>query len=218
MLSTFELHSLTVSEPVSGLDSTGLTCVALGILNTENLDLEPDDDPKLQRLEALCKEARADFESSGSARYEKANAARFLRDTVENTILYIKSNKIVDSDQGFPRPTAPEYEEKLKSLEQTFQEAALAAREAHRGEPRRFEKTAANLVPLRSQQHRTPIVKRRATEPRRSPLRLGNYEVSSISSLFPSATLPKRPRTRPSASPRERQNGMYVDRYRPAWT
>ena len=214
----FELHSLTVSVgvPVSGLDSERLICVTLDISNTENLDLEPDDDPKFQRLESLCEEARVDFESSGPARYEKANAARFLRDTVENTILYIKSNKLGDSGQGFCRP-APEYEEKLKDLEQTFKEAAIAAREAHRGEPRRFEKSASNLIPLRSQQYRTPIVKRKATEPRRSPLRLGNYEVSSISSLFPSATLPKRPRSHRSASPRERQNGVYVDRYRPAW-
>lgn len=212
----FELHSLTVSEPMSGLYSAGLTCVALDNVNTERLVLESDDDPNLQRLECLCKEARADFESSGPARYEKANAARFLRDTVENTIIYIKSNKVVISEQGFPR-LAREYEEKLKSLEQTFKEAAIAARDAHRGEPRRFEKSAANFVPLRSQQHRTPIVKRRATKPRRS-LRLGTYEVIGISSSFPSATLPKRPRSRRSVSPREGQNSIHGDRYRPAWT
>lgn len=186
------------------------------------LSVQHHDDEQLLRLESLCQKAKVDFESAGSARYDKANAARFLRDTVENTIIYIRSSKLAVSGQAF-LPVKPGYEGKLKDLEQMYKKAAIAARDAHRGEPRPFEKSSANLLHLRSPQHRNPVCKRRVTEPRRSSLRLGKYEVSGIPSSFPPASLPRRPRSSRSASPRDFRHGgpqrhmrMHGDRYRPA--
>ena len=176
------------------------------------------------RLESLCDKAKRDFKASGFARYEKANAAKFLRDTVENTINYIKSTKPADSDQGWPG-NKPSYQEKLRSLEQTWEQAAIAAQNAHRGEPRRFERSMVNSIPVRSVQQR--VSKPRATEPRHSSLRLGKYEVSDVSSPCPRATLSYDSRSQRSASPREvhankheysgSQKGTRGDHYRPSW-
>ena len=180
-------------------------------------------DPKLQRLESLCDKAKRDFKTSGFARYEKANAAKFLRDTVENTINYIKSTKLADSDQGWSG-NEPKYREKLRSLEQMWEQAAIAAQNAHRGEPRRFERSLVNSIPVHSVHQR--VSKPKATEPRHSSIRLGKYEVSGVSSPFPPATLSYDFRGRRSASPYEvhanryeysgSQKGTRRDHYRPS--
>ena len=190
------------------------------IYHAENLH---EGDPKLLRLESLCDKAKRDFKTSGFARYEKANAAKFLRDTVENTINYIKSTKLADSDQGSSGNEA-NYREKLRSLEQTWETAAIAAQNAHRGEPRRFERSLVNSIPVHSVQQR--VSKPKATEPRHSSLRLGKYEVSNVSSAYPLATLSYDSRSRRSASPRKVhangreysgcQKGTRGDRYRPS--
>lgn len=39
-----------------------------------------------------CEKAKAEMEISHTSRYGKANAAKFLRDTAENTINYIEAN------------------------------------------------------------------------------------------------------------------------------
>ena len=167
------------------------------LYHPENLH---EDDPKLLRLESLCDRAKQDFKASGFARYEKANAAKFLRDTVENTINYIKSTKLADSDQGWSG-NQPFYREKLRSLEQTFEQAAIAAQNAHRGEPRRFERSLVNSIPVHSAQQR--VSKPNATESRQSSLRLGQYEVCGASSPLPPVALSYGSGSRRSASPRE---------------
>ena len=181
-------------------------------------------DAKLLRLENLCDKAKRDFKASGFARYEKANAAKFLRDTVENTINYIKSTKLADSGQGWSE-NEPNYREKLRSLEQTWEQAAIAAQNAHRGEPRRFERSVVNSIPVHSGQQR--VSKPKAMGPRRSSLRLGKYEVSGVSNPLLPATLSYDSRSRRSASPREVhanrheysrcQKGTGGDHYRPSW-
>ncbi|KAL8793687.1 MAG: hypothetical protein Q9195_003736 [Heterodermia aff. obscurata] len=182
-----------------------------------------ESDPKLRRLESLCDKAKRDFRASGFARYEKANAAKFLRDTVENTINYIKSTKFADSDQGWS-DNEPNYQEKLRGLEQTWEQAAIAAQNAHRGEPRRFERSLVNSIPVLSAQQR--VSKPKATEPRHPSLRLGKYEVSGLSGVSPPRTLSYGSGSRRSASPHEVhanryeypgcQKGKRLNHYRPS--
>ena len=183
-------------------------------------------DAKLARLESLCEEAKADWNSSHTSRFGRANAAKFLRDTVENTICYIQSNKLAISDQLLPS-SKRYYEEKLKDLYRTYREATTSARMACYGKSRAFEVPPANQEPLKSQIPRIPYSRREATGPRRSPSHVGERAYSSLSSSFPPAGPSLyRSRGRRSASPLKTPNinrkgyqrlkHMHGDRYRPA--
>lgn len=133
------------------------------------------------------------METSRTSRYEKANAAKFLRDTAENTIKYIEANNL---------SSQPEYGEKLKDLHKTFREAAAAARQACYGKPGPFEISSANLEPLGSLGHRTPITKRGAKERRHPPSLYAKRDDYGSSEPFQSAAgSAYRERSRRSASP-----------------
>ena len=125
---------------------------------------EQTHDAKLARLESLCEKAQADMAIAHPSRFGRANAAKFLRDTAENTINYIQANNL---------STQPGYGEKLDDLHNMFREAAAAAREACYGKPGPYERSSANLEPLGSLGHRNTAPsfrpRRRSASPRREP-------------------------------------------------
>ena len=185
-------------------------------------------DVKLARLESLCEKAKAEVNLTHISRYDRANAAKFFRDTVENTINYIQKDKLNILDRS--SPSWQYYEEKLKDLDKTYKSASAAARIACYGKPRAFEKSpaksSANLEPLG--QHRTPIFKREATEPRYYYPHSDKRDYYSSSRSFPQAgpsagrsrsRRPVSPRYMPSFKPEveglRHFGSTYGDCYRP---
>ena len=193
---------------------------------------EETNDTKLARLESLCEKARAEANLTHVSRYDRANAAKFFRDTVENIINYIQRDKLAVLDRS--SPSWQYYEEKVKDLDKTYRSASAAARIACYGKPRAFEKTPAispaNLEPLGSQSnHRTPIFKREATEPRYYYPQSDRRDYYSSSKSFPQAAPSAyRSRSRRPVSPRHIPSfepvaeglryfkSTYGDCYRPA--
>ena len=157
----------------------------------------------MARLEFLCEQAKADLETTHPSRYDRANAARFLRDTVENTINYIILNRNATSDQAHPQDQG--CEEKLKALDKTYEEAARVAKRACFGKSRSFEESSVNNEPPRTLHRRARPFKRGATELRRSPPSSVKHSQSSQSRSFPSANpAHNHLRRRRSASPRHK--------------
>ena len=172
-------------------------------VSVDTARLEETNDEKLTRLESLCKEARAEANLTHISRYDRANAAKFFRDTVENTINYIQRDKLAVLDQS--SPSWRYYEEKVKDLEKTYKSASAAARTACYGKPRAFEKSPAkssvNLEPLGHQ--RTPFFKREATEPGYYYPQSDRRDYYSSSRSFPqTAPSAYRSRGRRAVSPR----------------
>lgn len=99
------------------------------------------DDPKLKRLFVMYHEAKKDFDTTAETRVDRTNAAKFLRDTIENCLEYIASKQYPMSIQRlvFSSSEVPHNSEWLVELRNTLAETTAVAEQGLGGKKRRFD-------------------------------------------------------------------------------
>lgn len=120
----------SVSKPEEGLESVTLPAQAF----------DPDSDPHFKRLWELFKIAREELRSKSKDNYQRSKAARFLRDTSENVMDFVRLKQpsamaINDTSGHEPQGLA----RKLSELRSSHDEAVEVAETACGGKKRRFD-------------------------------------------------------------------------------
>ena len=121
-----------------------------------------EDDPRLNRLLSLFYQANHDFRTAPLKSADHTKAARFLRDTIENTLAYISTKQLAVSGKklitSFESPT-------LEYMHETLKQARTVADEGS-GKKRRFEEPTVVESQPSAQHPRTtnPLFRSRTTE------------------------------------------------------
>lgn len=131
----------SVSKPQEGLES----------VTSPAQTFDPDADPHFKRLWELFKIAREEFRSQSMDNNQMAKAARFLRDTSENVMDFVRAKQpsamaINDTSGHEPQGLA----QKLFELRSSLDQAIEVAETTCGGRKRRFE-YAITDVPDKSQ-------------------------------------------------------------------
>ena len=101
--------------------------------------LKPSDkDSKFGRLWNLYKTAKDDYRKTRKTTIGRTEAAKFLRDTTENCVLYIEAKQHAPNDQTYEEP-------KLRELRVTLKEAIGEAEKGSGGKRRRFDEDWAHI-------------------------------------------------------------------------
>ena len=105
--------------------------------NAGDQALKPnEEDPKLNRLLGMFHQAKNDFHVAPLRSIDRTKAAKFLRDTIENTLAYITTKQLAargnEPTNGFESST-------LEDLQETLKQARAVAEEGSGGKKRRFD-------------------------------------------------------------------------------
>ena len=117
-----------------------------------------EEDVKLKRLLLMFQEAKNDFCDTPPKSINRTKSAKFLRDTIENTLAYIATNQLQVGDKKSANVLESST---LDDLQVTLKEARAVAEQGSGGKKRRFDgpqgmtlqanagySRNANLVPL----------------------------------------------------------------------
>ena len=121
-----------------------------------------EEDPRLSRLLSLFYQANHDFRIAPTKSADHTKAAKFLRDTIENTLAYITNKQLAVSGKklitGFESST-------LEYMHETLKQARTVADEGS-GKKRRFEEPTVIVSKPSDQTPRTtkPLFRGRAME------------------------------------------------------
>lgn len=96
------------------------------------------DDQKLKRLFIIYDRARKDFEATPAKTLERTKSAKFLRDTTENCLAYIKAKQ---SQHGVEVAC----DGLLLELKSTLEETIAIAEQGSGGKKRRFDENWENV-------------------------------------------------------------------------
>ena len=104
-------------------------------------EFNPDTDPKFRRLWNLFEKAQTEFNVLIDT-YKATTAARFLRDTIENVISYIESNRTLTTDsKATSHNDLNGLQKKIFELEVVLKQAMAVAERGCGGNKRRFDFT-----------------------------------------------------------------------------
>ena len=105
--------------------------------NTGDQALKPnEEDPKLNRLLGMFHQAKNDFRVAPLRSIDRTKAAKFLRDTIENTLAYITTKQLAARGK---KPTKGFESSTLEDLQETLKQARAVAEEGSGGKKRRFD-------------------------------------------------------------------------------
>ena len=110
--------------------------------NNLDADRTPELDPKIGRLWALYQTGRVEYSSCPKGSFAQSKAARFLRDTIENGLVYIERaypSVICDSNsETFQGSNLSAVRNKLIELRASLKEITPVVEKAYGGQKRRF--------------------------------------------------------------------------------
>ena len=156
--------------------------------STYETELQPlGNDTKFLRLMEVYKEARSEFDTTPPKSLDRTNAAKFLRDTIENCQSYLKTKYDASQVNAIASDTShvevPLDIETVTEMERFLKKASEIAEKGSGGKKRRFDKERNNEIAIPAtypeQSVRVTVSANAAATPRehREKNCLGRYSV-----------------------------------------